>query len=80
MFLTPDTQTYEELRMFAQSHESYDRGDQGLLNVFFGDGTMGHPLKRLLGRDATTFREGACHLVGDQDLRKNPVPARTGIA
>ncbi len=48
MFLTPDKATYDELCEFAKVHESFDGGDQGLLNVFFGDGTRGHPLKRVL--------------------------------
>ena len=48
MLITPDEQTYTDLLDFAKYHESFDGGDQGLLNVFFGDGTRGHPVKELL--------------------------------
>jgi glycogenin len=54
MLLTPKQQTYDELRYFAQVHESYDGGDQGLLNVFFGDGTRGHPAEEILASHQMT--------------------------
>jgi glycogenin glucosyltransferase len=48
MVLTPNKRTYSDLRQFATVHDSFDGGDQGILNVFFGDGTRGHPSKGLL--------------------------------
>jgi glycogenin glucosyltransferase len=45
MLLTPDDATHRELCAFAREHESFDGGDQGLLNVFFGDGPLHHPAK-----------------------------------
>ena len=48
MLITPDERTYADLLDFAKIHESFDGGDQGLLNVFFGDGTYGHPAKEAL--------------------------------
>lgn len=47
MLLTPNQDMYRELCAFAGIHESFDGGDQGLLNVFFGDGTRGHPTQGL---------------------------------
>lgn len=43
MLLRPNEDTFEELCKFAKTRESFDGGDQGLLNVFFGDGTRNHP-------------------------------------
>jgi len=43
MLLQPDAATYAELTAFATRVDSFDGGDQGLLNVFFGDGTKNHP-------------------------------------
>ena len=45
MLLTPDESTYQDLLALARTEESFDGGDQGLLNVFFGDGTRNHPAK-----------------------------------
>ncbi|KAJ6436759.1 glucose receptor git3 protein [Purpureocillium lavendulum] len=33
----------------AEESGSFDGGDQGLLNIFFGDGTLEHPAKQVLG-------------------------------
>ncbi|OLN85018.1 Glycogenin-1-like protein 2 [Colletotrichum chlorophyti] len=49
MLLRPDATTYAELAEFAARVDSFDGGDQGLLNVFFGDGTRNHPSRLLLG-------------------------------
>jgi len=51
MFLNPDQEVFEELCEFAQVNESYDGGDQGLLNAFFGDGTRNHPMKQVLAEN-----------------------------
>lgn len=51
MFLTPCEGTYAELRQFTKLHESFDGGDQGILNAFFGDGSFSHPYKELLVDD-----------------------------
>ncbi|KAF4119676.1 Glycosyl transferase family 8 [Geosmithia morbida] len=48
MLLKPNKTTYMELSRLAGEVESFDGGDQGLLNIHFGDGTLGHPVKRLL--------------------------------
>ncbi|KZL71343.1 glycosyltransferase family 8 protein [Colletotrichum tofieldiae] len=48
MLLRPETATYAELTRFASQVDSFDGGDQGLLNVFFGDGTRNHPSTLLL--------------------------------
>nr|XP_036582883.1 glycogenin [Colletotrichum truncatum]KAF6791779.1 glycogenin [Colletotrichum truncatum] len=48
MLLRPDMKTYDELMSFASKVDSFDGGDQGLLNVFFGDGTRNHPSQLLL--------------------------------
>ncbi|KAF4453116.1 glycosyltransferase family 8 [Fusarium albosuccineum] len=50
MLLKPSDSTFSELRQFAAVTPSFDGGDQGLLNIFFGDGTRHHPCKTL---DAT---------------------------
>jgi len=68
MFLTPDRATHEELLAFAASHESYDGGDQGLLNVFFGDGTRGHPLKEVLSSSSS---DNATNEATNGSTRKN---------
>lgn len=51
MLLKPSETTFLELKKLASEIESFDGGDQGLLNVYFGDGTYGHPLKQLLATD-----------------------------
>jgi glycogenin glucosyltransferase len=43
MVLKPSESVFEELVKLAKAEESLDGGDQGLLNVFFGDGSRGHP-------------------------------------
>ncbi|KAM0551274.1 hypothetical protein ACHAPJ_008619 [Fusarium lateritium] len=43
MLLKPSSSTYSELRRFASETASFDGGDQGLLNIFFGDGAVRHP-------------------------------------
>ncbi|KAF4965393.1 hypothetical protein FSARC_6807 [Fusarium sarcochroum] len=43
MLLKPSSSTYSELRQFASETASFDGGDQGLLNIFFGDGAVHHP-------------------------------------
>ncbi|KAL9561404.1 hypothetical protein ACKAV7_014759 [Fusarium commune] len=43
MLLKPSLSTYSELRVFASETASFDGGDQGLLNIFFGDGPLHHP-------------------------------------
>ncbi|KAJ9148391.1 Glycogenin [Pleurostoma richardsiae] len=48
MLLAPEEGTYRALRAFAATHESFDGGDQGLLNEYFGDGTRGHPAGKVL--------------------------------
>ncbi|KAK2019473.1 family 8 glycosyl transferase [Colletotrichum eremochloae] len=48
MLLRPDAATYAELTAFATRVDSFDGGDQGLLNVFFGDGTKNHPAMVLM--------------------------------
>ncbi|KAF9881211.1 glycogenin [Colletotrichum karsti] len=48
MLLRPDAATHAELTAFAARVDSFDGGDQGLLNVFFGDGTRNHPATLLL--------------------------------
>ncbi|TKW57643.1 Glycogenin-1 [Colletotrichum tanaceti] len=48
MLLRPDAATHAELTRFAACVDSFDGGDQGLLNVFFGDGTRSHPSRLLL--------------------------------
>ncbi|WQF79812.1 Putative glycosyl transferase, family 8, nucleotide-diphospho-sugar transferase [Colletotrichum destructivum] len=48
MLLRPDPATHAELTRFAACVDSFDGGDQGLLNVFFGDGTRSHPSRLLL--------------------------------
>ena len=48
MLLKPSSTTFAELQKLAGEIESFDGGDQGLLNVYFGDGTLGHPIKHLL--------------------------------
>ncbi|KAK2040486.1 family 8 glycosyl transferase [Colletotrichum somersetense] len=48
MLLRPDAATYAELTNFATRVDSFDGGDQGLLNVFFGDGTKNHPATVLM--------------------------------
>ncbi|WYZ38835.1 hypothetical protein EsH8_III_000749 [Colletotrichum jinshuiense] len=50
MLLRPDAATHAELARFAAQTDSFDGGDQGLLNVFFGDGTRNHPSRLLLGK------------------------------
>jgi glycogenin len=59
MLLSPDEGTFSELKALAANAESFDGGDQGLLNMFFGDGTRGHHMKRLLG--------GSKEMIGDGD-------------
>ncbi len=76
MFLTPDQSTYDELKRFAMTNESYDGGDQGVLNAFFGDGTMSHPLKRLLGKDGACSNTGDDHIASDQKMQRDSLPAR----
>jgi len=39
MLLRPDADVFAELRREAATTESFDGGDQGLLNAFWGDGT-----------------------------------------
>ncbi len=70
MLLTPDGKTYDELREFAEMHESYDGADQGLLNAFFGDGTIGHPSTRLLTNEVTTAKDSS--LVNREMVRSPP--------
>ncbi|KAI3572909.1 family 8 glycosyl transferase [Fusarium oxysporum f. sp. albedinis] len=43
MLLKPCSSTFSELRQFASKTASFDGGDQGLLNIFFGDGSRHHP-------------------------------------
>jgi glycogenin glucosyltransferase len=43
MLLKPSSSTFSELRQFASRTASFDGGDQGLLNIFFGDGSRHHP-------------------------------------
>jgi glycogenin len=69
MLLMPDEQTYNDLKKAAAEIESFDGGDQGLLNVFFGDGTFGHPLKQLLATGKTT-QAGIAYEEGDSELQK----------
>ncbi len=76
MFLTPDKDTYDELKEFAQRHESYDGGDQGLLNVFFGDGTMGHRLNQSSQKDGTESSHDS-PTVGDQQQQIVSAAARS---
>lgn len=45
MVLKPSLDVFDELCTLAATEESLDGGDQGLLNVFFGDGARGHPSK-----------------------------------
>lgn len=45
MLLAPGEKVFEELLDFAAREPSFDGGDQGVLNMFFGDGTLGHPMK-----------------------------------
>ncbi|GKT49180.1 glycogenin-1 [Colletotrichum spaethianum] len=60
MLLRPDTATYNELTRFASRVDSFDGGDQGLLNVFFGDGTRNHPSTLLI-------KNRRAKAVGDED-------------
>jgi glycogenin len=48
MVLSPSATTLAELKKLAGEVESFDGGDQGLLNVYFGDGTLGHPMQPLV--------------------------------
>ncbi|KAH6898863.1 family 8 glycosyl transferase [Thelonectria olida] len=43
MLLVPNDKRFAELKQLATEIESFDGGDQGLLNVYFGDGTLGQP-------------------------------------
>ncbi|KAF5505120.1 Glycogenin-1 [Colletotrichum siamense] len=62
MLLRPDMATFAELTAFATHVDSFDGGDQGLLNVFFGDGTRNHPstllLKKSKGGSGKEAKEG----------------------
>jgi glycogenin glucosyltransferase len=62
MVLSPSATTYAELTKLAGEIESFDGGDQGLLNVYFGDGTLGHPMQSLVsGSDAEGSKREASH-------------------
>lgn len=51
MLLKPNPNIYSDLIKLAQEIESFDGGDQGILNSYFGDGTRGHPMKQLLAKN-----------------------------
>lgn len=53
MVLTPSTDLYERLLQLAGTMPSFDGGDQGLLNIFFGDGNC-----QGLREAQTTINEG----------------------
>lgn len=59
MLLRPDAATHAELKSFASKVDSFDGGDQGLLNVFFGDGTRNHPATLLLKRKGSGKEPGS---------------------
>jgi glycogenin glucosyltransferase len=61
MLLRPSTATFAELKKLADEVESFDGGDQGLLNIYFGDGTYGHPMKPLLATDTEAGRTVGTH-------------------
>lgn len=46
MLLAPRQETLAEMLALAAVEESFDGGDQGLLNAYWGDGTRGHPVQR----------------------------------
>lgn len=46
--LRPSAALFAELAARAATEPSFDGGDQGLLNSFFGDGTRGHASRRAL--------------------------------
>lgn len=48
MLLKPNLTTFNDLTKIAKDIESFDGGDQGILNFYFSDGTRGHPMKQLL--------------------------------
>ncbi|KAK2670187.1 Glycosyl transferase, family 8 [Fusarium oxysporum f. sp. vasinfectum] len=60
MLLKPSSSTFSELRQFASKTASFDGGDQGLLNIFFGDGSRHHPsmsykdAQHVLGQNSVT--------------------------
>ncbi|KAK1983477.1 family 8 glycosyl transferase [Colletotrichum cereale] len=58
MLLRPDAATYAELTAFATRVDSFDGGDQGLLNVFFGDGTKNHPATVLIRQQQQQKQRG----------------------
>lgn len=61
MVLTPSANTFNELKTLARQIESFDGGDQGILNVYFGDGTLGHPMQSLLPDTAATVAPRPWH-------------------
>lgn len=48
MVLRPSAALFADLTARAAVEASFDGGDQGLLNAFFGDGTRGHPARHAL--------------------------------
>lgn len=48
LVLRPSAAVFAQLTARAAVEASFDGGDQGLLNAFFGDGTRGHPSRRAL--------------------------------
>jgi glycogenin glucosyltransferase len=51
MLLKPNLNTFNDLNKIANDIESFDGGDQGILNFYFSDGTRGHPMKQLLAKE-----------------------------
>lgn len=47
MLLRPSATTFSDLMHLASTVASFDGGDQGLLNIYFGDGTRNHPCKNI---------------------------------
>ncbi|TEA17964.1 Glycogenin-1 [Colletotrichum sidae] len=58
MLLRPDAATHADLTAFAGRVDSFDGGDQGLLNIFFGDGTRNHPSRLLLRKNLADGADG----------------------
>ncbi|KAF3402914.1 Glycogenin-1 [Talaromyces pinophilus] len=48
MLLKPNLTIFNDLTRLVEEIESFDGGDQGILNLYFSDGTRGHPMQQLL--------------------------------
>ncbi|KAH7463993.1 hypothetical protein FOMA001_g17969 [Fusarium oxysporum f. sp. matthiolae] len=61
MLLKPSSSTFSELRQFASKTASFDGGDQGLLNIFFGDGSRHHPSMSYKDAQHVLGQNGVAH-------------------